>query len=102
MSASSVIRLPVLLSRKYPRSRSALYQVISRGLFLPPVALGRRYVARPEHEVDAVIAARAAGAGDDKISGLIAELVAVRSELSGDARTRETLQRWDGRKTGQT
>jgi len=92
----SLIRLPVLLDR-LPRSRSAVYQDIASGLFVPPISLGPRCVAWPEHEVDAVVAARAAGADDKAISGLVAELVAARSGLCGDAQTGEILRRWVGK-----
>jgi prophage regulatory protein len=87
----------VLLARKYPRSRSCEYDDIARGVFVPPIALGKRSVAWPENEVDAVVAARAAGANDQTISSLVAELVTARSGPSGGAKTGETLRQWVGK-----
>ena len=68
-------------------------------MFIPPISLGQRCVAWPEHEVDALIAARAAGADDTKISGLVAELVAARANLGGSANTGEILRRWAATET---
>jgi prophage regulatory protein len=75
----SLLRLPRLLAEKFPLSRSSLYEAISRGTFVPPIALGPRSVAWKESEVDAIIAARSAALDDDAVTNLVRELVAARS-----------------------
>ncbi|WP_349255267.1 helix-turn-helix transcriptional regulator [Spectribacter hydrogenooxidans] len=65
----------------YPPSTRALR--ISQGLFPKPVKLSDRAVAWPEHEIEAVIAARIAGYGDDRLRQLISELERLRSSIPG-------------------
>jgi len=72
-----LLRLPALL-KKWPRSKTTIYADIADGVFVPPVHLGLRCSAWPEHEVNAIIAARAAGATDDDVRQLVARLVAER------------------------
>ena len=73
-----MLRMPAL-RRQYPRSRSTIYGDIRAGRFTPPVALGPRCSAWPAHEVDQILAARAAGASDRQIRQLVTRLVAERS-----------------------
>ena len=61
------------------RSRSALYQDIADGLFMPPIKCGRQSSGWPDNEVDAVVRARIAGKTDEEIRALVARLVAARS-----------------------
>lgn len=65
--------------QKAAKKTSTLYAEISAGLFPPPVRIGKRSVAWLESEVDAVIAARISGCGDDQIRILIRLLVDKRS-----------------------
>jgi prophage regulatory protein len=67
------LRRPTVEART-GRKRSALYQAISDGTFPKPVQIGARAVAWPEHEVQAVQAARLAGADDEAIRALVTEL----------------------------
>ena len=59
-------------------ARSTIYLKVSQGLFPSPVKLGANSVGWPEHEIDAVLAARVAGKSDDEIKALVSELEAAR------------------------
>jgi prophage regulatory protein len=58
--------------------RSTLYDKIKRGLFVPPVKIGARSSGFPQHEVNAINAARISGKSDDQIRKLVRELVEAR------------------------
>jgi prophage regulatory protein len=60
--------------------RTLTYEWVSEGLLPPPVRIGERLTAWPEHEIDAVITARTAGASEDEIRKLVARLVAARKQ----------------------
>ena len=64
------------------RSRSSTYNDIDDGLFPPPVLIGLRAVGWPDYEVDAVNAARIAGATDGDIRELVSKLVEARKALA--------------------
>ena len=55
-------------------SRSTLYLRVRQGLMPPPVKLGERSAAWPEHEISAINAARVAEKSDDDIRELVARL----------------------------
>jgi prophage regulatory protein len=55
-------------------TRSPLYDKVSRGLFTRPVKVGERAAGWPEHEIEALIAARVAGASVDQIRQLVEKL----------------------------
>jgi prophage regulatory protein len=78
--ASTILRLPAVLDKR-GRSRSAHYLDIQEGLFTPPVSIGSRAVGWPEHEVDAINAARIAGKTDSEIQKLVTKLEAARKAL---------------------
>jgi prophage regulatory protein len=63
------------------KSRSAHYRDVNAGMFPAPVRVGRRAVAWPAHEVQAILAAQVAGKGDAEIRDLVARLVSARSEF---------------------
>lgn len=73
-----LLRLPELRKQKWPRSKTTIYADIADGVFPPPVALGERCSAWVEGEVDAVRAARIAGASKAEIRELVKRLVAER------------------------
>ena len=73
----SILRLPTVL-RKRGRSKSAHYLDIQQGLFTSPVSIGARAVGWPEHEVDAINAARIAGNTDAEIRALVTQLEVAR------------------------
>jgi prophage regulatory protein len=59
--------------------RSSYYANIKAGLMVRPVAIGPRAKATPEHEIDAVLAARLAGQSDEEVRSLVKALEAARS-----------------------
>lgn len=59
---------------KTGETRSPLYQKIADGLFVRPVKIGKRAIAFPEHEVDAINAARVAGKDKAQIRALVDKL----------------------------
>lgn len=61
--------------------KSTLYNRIKEGLIVPPISLGGRSVAWPEHELQTILRAMCAGKSPDEIKLLVTELVAKRSEL---------------------
>ncbi|MDO9234270.1 MAG: AlpA family phage regulatory protein [Methylotenera sp.] len=61
--------------------RSTHYLYIKQGLMVPPVSQGVQAVAYPEHEIQAIIAARIAGKSDDEIRSVVADLVKQRKEV---------------------
>jgi prophage regulatory protein len=76
-SITALWRRPLVLNET-GKSRSGLYRDISRGLFTAPVPIGGERVAWPGYEVEAIKKARIAGATDDQIKALVAELEAAR------------------------
>lgn len=73
-----MLRLPAVI-QKTGRKRSTIYKDMLAGLFPEPVKIGRRANGWPEHEVDAINAARIAGRSDDEIRELVSRLVAERA-----------------------
>ena len=63
-------------------SRTTLYERIKHGLMTPPVKIGLRSVAWPEHEVKAVICARIAEKFEDEIRGLVVQLQEQRKTMA--------------------
>lgn len=59
---------------------SKLYADISAGLRTKPVKIGGRGSRWPEHEIDAVLHARMAGATDDEIRALVTRLHELRQQ----------------------
>jgi prophage regulatory protein len=76
-----LIRKPSVLNHT-AQSNSGLYVDIDDGLFTKPVKIGLRAVAWPEHEVQAVIAARIAGRSEIEIRQLVVDLHAKRKEAA--------------------
>jgi prophage regulatory protein len=70
-------RLPDVL-RRTGRSRASHYDDIVVGVMVPPIRIGIRAVAYPDHEVDAIIRARVAGRSADEIRHLVMDMVAAR------------------------
>ena len=71
------LRIPEILGRR-GGGHSKLYSDIAAGTWPPIVKFGRASV-QPEHEVDAMLAAVAAGASDDELRRLVEELVRERA-----------------------
>ena len=55
-------------------TRSPHYDKVSKGLFTRPIKVGERAAGWPEHEVDAIVAARVAGASPEQIRRLVEKL----------------------------
>ncbi|WP_440875454.1 helix-turn-helix transcriptional regulator [Thalassotalea sp. PLHSN55] len=62
--------------------KSTLYTRIAKGLMVPPVSLGERSVAWPEHELQHILRAICANKSPDEIKALVAKLIAQRNELA--------------------
>lgn len=60
--------------------KTALFEHIKVGLFIPQVSLGPRASGWVDSEVDALVAARAAGMTDDEIRALVLRLIEKRKE----------------------
>ena len=60
-------------------SPSTLWDQIKRGLIPTPVRIGKRRIAWPESEIQAVIRWRIAGKSDDEIRALVKRLIAART-----------------------
>lgn len=73
----SIVRLPAVIHASQ-LSRSTVYLRIQQGLYTSPIKLGARSVGWPQHEVDALNAARIAGQDDDEIRELVKKLTAAR------------------------
>lgn len=61
------------------QSRTTRWRQVRCGLYPPPVRVANRAKRYIEHEIDARNQALAAGATDDELRALIAELVAARN-----------------------
>jgi prophage regulatory protein len=79
-----ILGKPVIMDRHFVKD-SALAQQIRDGLFTPPVRIGAKKSAWPEHESDAILRARIAGCTDDQIRALVQRLVAERANLADRA-----------------
>jgi prophage regulatory protein len=89
---SAFLRLPEVLKTKYPRSRSSTYADIDAGLFPPGIRVSQKRVCWLDEEIDALIAARAAGVTDAKVRALVADLVAARGHADAPARRSAALR----------
>ena len=69
---------PKQILQRYPVRRTKFYEDIKAGLFTPAVSLGKRSVAWPSCEIDAIIAARVSGKTEDEIRELVIQLTAAR------------------------
>jgi prophage regulatory protein len=77
-----ILRLPETKRVFGYRADASVYNAIRAGLFPTGVAIGQRAKGWPEHEVQAVAAARVAGKSDAEIRELVIRLHAKRSELA--------------------
>lgn len=75
-------RLPEVKGKIGHRSDASVYNDIRDGLCTRGVSIGQRAKAWPEHEIDAIIAARIAGRSDEELRVLVRSLHAQRTEMS--------------------
>lgn len=64
---------------QFGKNHSGWYDWINQGLMIPGVALGARARGYPEHELNAIAAARLAGKSEDQIRALVRDLIAARN-----------------------
>lgn len=74
-------RLPQVLAKR-ARSRASHYSDIAKGLWTKPVSLGPRCAAWPQHETEALQAARLRGASEGEIRVLVEQLHAQRKQAA--------------------
>lgn len=75
-----ILRLNETLARTGD-TRSPHYSKVTSGHFTRPIKLGgRRASGWPQHEVDAIVTARIAGASDSDLATLVNKLHATRSQ----------------------
>ena len=75
---SALLRLPRVIERT-GLSRTVIYDRIKAGTFPPPVKLGERASAWPEHEVEACNAAHLRCQSKDEIRALVTQLTVERA-----------------------
>jgi prophage regulatory protein len=80
MSGLRFIPLEITLERTR-RSRAAYYRDVNDGLWPKPLRMGPKSPGFLDHEIDTMLAARAAGLGDDEIRQLVKKIEADRAEL---------------------
>ena len=82
--STSLLRLPAVIERT-GRPESTLYLDMEKGLFPRQIKIGAYSVAWPDHEVDAIVAARIAGMSDDQIRELVRKLHKARAAFAEKA-----------------
>lgn len=73
-----MLRIAQVLRKTGKAGRSAVYADIKAGTFVAPIKIAERCSAWPEHEVDAITAARIRGDSTESIKALVEQLHAVR------------------------
>jgi prophage regulatory protein len=76
-----ILRLPEVKRVFGHRADASVYNAIRDGLFTTGVAIGQRAKGWPDHEAQAIAAARVAGMSEAEIRELVNRLHAKRSEL---------------------
>jgi prophage regulatory protein len=76
-----VIRLPEVVDI-CGRSKGSIYLDGLKGVFPPPISLGERAKGYLEHEIKAVIIARAQGYNESQVQKLVKELIESRKHLA--------------------
>lgn len=74
-----ILRVPRVRHRFGDVGRSTIYGWVQMGLLVPQVKCGPRASGWPEDEIEAIAAARVAGASDADIRQLVISLVAART-----------------------
>lgn len=67
------------LAARYGQSRVTPWRKVRAGMLPPPVKLSPGCTRWPTHEIEAIDRARLAGADDEAVRKLVAELVAART-----------------------
>ena len=79
-----IIRKPELREKMGFGSNSTVYAHVEDGVLTPPVKIGLRASGWPEHEVDAINAARIAGKSNAEIRDLVKTLTAKRQQIADE------------------
>lgn len=79
-----IIRKPELKEKMGLGSNSTVYAHVEEGTLTPPIKIGLRASGWPEHEVNAINAARMAGQSNEEIRELVKTLVAKRQQLADE------------------
>ena len=87
---NTLLKLPMLIGERYPRSRSSLYEDIRLGIFVPPIKLGARAVAWLSEEVETLKVARTAGVTTEQVRSVVRQLIEARKS-SDPVAQRQTI-----------
>jgi len=79
-----ILRITPLKVKMGLGSSSTVYAHVEDGVLTPPVKIGLRASGWPEHEVDAINAARIAGKSNDEIRELVKSLISKRTEITAN------------------
>ncbi len=74
LSTLKIIRREDVINR-LGMKKTWLADNVASGLIPPPISLGSRAVGWPDHEINAVIAARAAHKSDEEVRDLVIALI---------------------------
>ncbi len=80
LSAISTLIPKALVCAKIGKGNTGLYADISAKLCVKPVKAGPRASRWPSHEIDAIVAARMAGATDEQVRALVTRLHELRQQ----------------------
>jgi prophage regulatory protein len=80
IESTVLLRLETVISRR-GRSKSQLYVDIKAGKMTPPVRVGEKLSAWPQHEVDALNRAEIGGASADEMRDLVKQLIEQRAQM---------------------
>lgn len=79
-----ILRITPLKEKMGLGSSSVVYAHVNQGLLTPPFKIGLRASGWPEHEANAINAARMAGQTNDEIRELVKTLIAKRQQLANE------------------
>lgn len=77
-----LLRLPAVMAETGYKTHASIYGLIRQGLFTKQIPIGRRSVGWPDHEVNAINIARAAGKSEEQLRELVNRLHAQRQEMA--------------------
>lgn len=79
-----ILRITPLKEKMGFGSNSTVYAHVEDGVLTPPFKIGLRASGWPEHEADAINAARMAGKSNDEIRELVKTLTAKRQQIANE------------------
>jgi prophage regulatory protein len=81
MRPITILRMPAVRQKAGYASSTSVYNGVRNGTFTQPVQIGPKTVGWPEHEVDAINAARIGGVREEQLRELVKKLHSQRAEL---------------------